>query len=133
MSFRRRGPRIPGYLPFGGAAKNVAEVVQDTLAGNPSFDEVQWSTVSEVCAEIYTFDSIRFDWCLLLLPVRGQRGLVVCILLHMHAFPRHPPPVEEETLAFFHVDPTRKARGVFFVALCAAAAFREPGALSSPC
>eukprot|EP00752_Nemacystus_decipiens_P009559 g8539.t1 len=38
---------LSGYLPFGGAAGNVVEVVQDTLAGNPSFDEVQWSAVSE--------------------------------------------------------------------------------------
>ena len=39
---------FPGYLPFGGAAKNVADVVHDTLSCKPSFDEVQWSAVSEV-------------------------------------------------------------------------------------
>eukprot|EP00903_Cladosiphon_okamuranus_P006730 g6566.t2 len=38
---------LSGYLPFGGAANDVTEVVHDTLCCKPSFDEVQWSAVSE--------------------------------------------------------------------------------------
>lgn len=73
--------RFPGYLPFGAAANNVAEVVQDTLDGNPSFDEVQWSAVSEVCLS---------RLALLVMPIRVLIRSVGCA----RSPPRHTTPFE---------------------------------------
>lgn len=40
-----------GYLPFGGVEGTLTETVNATLEGNPHFDEVQWSAVSDVSIE----------------------------------------------------------------------------------
>ncbi|CAM9837285.1 unnamed protein product [Ectocarpus sp. 4 AP-2014] len=42
---------LSGYLPFGGVEGTLTQTVNATLEGNPPFDEVQWSAVSDAARD----------------------------------------------------------------------------------